>query len=157
MSPLPVAASLIATRPERIGNVGAGETDLLVVRLPPNILRNPGDTIRISAGVFLAANANSKTDKVYFGSTVVAGRTAVSNNLPRANQIWIVKRALNSQSGVGINNEHGGGSLISLTDITEDESTPIVVKLTGQGAADNDMISRFLMVEYVPAASVFGF
>lgn len=156
--PLPVASTIIAVNTNRVQNSGGAATDLLSVRLPPGLLRNVGDCIRISAAFFLAANANSKTNNVFFGSTTIGGRTAADNALPRFNECWVYKRGSNQQGAILLDHCNGQASLTILTDsLTEDEQSPILIKTTAQGVADGDVISRLLMVEYIPATSVFGF
>jgi hypothetical protein len=157
MPQLGVAVSIIAAKSDRVGCVGAAETDLLIVRLPPNILRNVGDTIRIVAAFFMAANANSKTDKVYFGNTQVIGRTAAESGLPRMDEVWVTKRANGQQSACGLNHDNGQGSLVTLTDLNESDLNSIQIRMTGQSTQSDDVISRFLIVEYIPAISVMGF
>ncbi len=155
--PLPVAATLIATRVERVQNSGGVLTALLQVTLPPGLLRNIGDCVKISAGLFLAANANSKSDFVIFGATTVSGRTAADNALPRMNQVWVYKRGPNSQGAIGVNHLQGGASLVSLSDPTENDNNSIAIKLSAQGVATGDLESRLLQVEYIPASSNYQF
>lgn len=157
MPPLGVASQIIAIKTDRVQNVGSGSTDLLQVRLPPNILRNIGDCIRITAAMFMAANGNAKTDNIFFGSLNCGGRTSADNNLPRMDEVWIVKRGQNLQSSVLENHANGQASLTLLADGTENENSPILVKLAAVGVATGDIESRLLIVEYIPATSVFGF
>lgn len=158
-TPLPVAASLLIARTDRVQSQGGAETDLITLRLPPGLLRNIGDCIRIVCAAALAANGNSKTDKLYFGSggTPASGRTNASNNLPRMNHVWVFKRGINQQSACGLNHENGAASLVTLNDFTVNENEPILIRFTGQGVATGDIESRFLQVEYIPFNSNFNF
>jgi len=162
MPPFPVAASFITTLTQRVANalIATDET-LLSVKLPPGILRNIGDTLFFMAANTCAANANNKTSKVTFGNSAlpVAGITFTSNGTPTTNYGWITKRGPNQQSCVGITFQGlAGGSLDRLTDLTEDENTPLQVKLIGSSdVAAGDIESRLLQVIYIPAGSQFGF
>ena len=149
------APVLTRVKLDRIGNVGAGEETLLSLWTPPNFLKNIGDNLFIHATVIIAADANAKTSKVYIGGTVVAGRTASDNNsvhdmyiraYARSSGIWAVGLTINLASGTQIMQQQ---------DIAIGLYSPIELKLTAQGVAANDLISRVLFYSYDPAGSNF--
>jgi|SRR5215510_753312 len=157
MPSFPTAASIIATKVDRVQNSGAAETDLITLRLLPGVLRNVGDTLVLTLASFLAANNNAKTNKVYLGTTQISTRTGTDNNLPRTTQIWITKRAPNSQNVCAMEFLHGAGVNVIFTDTTEAEDVPMLIRYTGQGVSTGDIESRLLQVGYVPVGSTFGF
>jgi len=157
MPPFPTAATIIATKTDRVQNSGAAETDLITLRIPPGTLRNIGDTLVITAAVNLAANANNKTNKLYIGTTQISTRTGTDNNLPRTTQAWVTKRGNNQQNCVSLEQLHGNATNVIFTDTTEAEDVPLLVRYTGQGVSTGDLESRLLQVTYVPVGSVFGF
>jgi hypothetical protein len=157
MPNLPTSAAIIACRTERNQNSGGANTTLITVRLPPGLLRNIGDCVKITAGFFMAANANSKTNNVLWGSTSIVGRTASENGLPRLDICYVYKRGANQQGAIATDHDNGQASLVIFTDtLTEDEQSPILVSMTAQGVSTGDVESRLLLVEYVPAFSNFG-
>src|SRR5262245_40616947 len=87
---------------DRTQNQGGAETDVSIITLPPGVLRNIGDALKITSSFSLAANANSKTNKTYFGATVVGGRTSTDNATPRMDEVWVYKRGANQQFSVGL-------------------------------------------------------
>lgn len=150
------APVLTRVKLDRIGNVGAGEETLLQLFIPPNFLRNLGDNLFIHATTIIAANANAKTSKLYIGGTVVAGRSASDNN--SVHDMYV--RAYSRSSGiwsVGLTaNLAAANQIVQQQDIVISPYLPIELKLTGQGVAANDVISRALFYSYDAAGSNFN-
>src|SRR5687767_1158746 len=64
-----------------IGNVGAGEDNLMTENIEANTLGADGRGIIVDAGGTTAANANSKRWRLYLGTVNILDFTATSNNL----------------------------------------------------------------------------
>jgi hypothetical protein len=80
-----------------VGNVGTGEDDLITYTLPANTLAAEGQSLEIEAGFSLAANANSKTLKMYLGANdcwVLAG--AAQNDGSYYVRIVVIRDAVNT-------------------------------------------------------------
>jgi hypothetical protein len=154
-------ASLISTiRVGQVGNVGTTQTTLLSYMLKPGVIRNIGDSIRITAMVVYAANTNSKTTIVTFGSsTSVAGRgPSADNNANHIMSIFITRTGESTYRSVGQFN-YGVSGIVQI--LNRDEisginfNAPIEAKLLGTGVEDNDVVSRFMKLEYLPDKSNF--
>ena len=63
-----------------VGNVGAGEDNLITYELPDGLLTADGYGFVIEAGFTFAANANNKRIRAYLGSTSLFDTTATAFN-----------------------------------------------------------------------------
>lgn len=135
-----------------VSNVSTTETDLLTYSLPANSLSANGKGVRVTAWGSLAANANTKSYKLYFGATAVNSHsTTVSGGgwvaqylLVRTGAATQIAYELTSQVGTG----QQGGSNASPT---ETLSGAVTIKVTGQsGTASNDITALGMMVEALP-------
>ena len=132
-----------------VGNVGAGEDNLMSNVLPANSLAYAGQTVRVTAFGFTAANANNKTIKVYFGSTNVLSTGAVAfNNVGWSVQMYIIRSNSTNQkvnatlcaNGSSIYN----GNLFTTSELMTGD---ITIKLTGEATADNDIVQAGMFIE----------
>jgi hypothetical protein len=145
----------------RIVQTGAGENDLNIITLPGGVLRNPGDQIIITAAMELAANANNKTTRVYFAGNLVAERGPTADNAStRYHEVTVNLRDVNGlMYAIGRTfNRSTGSWIMSIYDVATpiNYQNPIIVKSTGTGIADSDVISRFLKVEYKPVGTNYN-
>lgn len=137
-----------------VGNIGAGEDDLQSVSLPGLSLRDAGDFIRIRMWGTAANNANAKTLKAYWGTQVLL-------NLPLTVSIagkWFVEVTIartgkDTQDWVMTITESTAAALAALKQAqdngtsTQLEGSANVVKCTGTGVADNDIVQEGMTVE----------
>jgi hypothetical protein len=137
------------------GNVGTGEDNLIGYTMPANTLGTNGDYIEIDAFGTMAANANNKQLKLYFGSTVIYDSTSLAVNDADFNiNCKIIRTAESSQKCI-INIMSNNATLPTTsiyTTTTESTSGSITIKCTGEGVSDNDIVQEGLLVRWYPAA-----
>jgi len=141
---------ILSTNTTQTGtNADLNEKDLWTYALPAGHLSATGHAIRFTAYGTLAANANNKTLKGYFGATqCVALSTTASGSH------WEI-RCLVLRTGAATQNS-GGFIAIGLGNLNVTHATPaetlansITVKVTGQNgtASANDIVFRTAIVE----------
>jgi hypothetical protein len=139
-----------------VGNVGAGEDVLSSVILPANALdTNFVSALRITGWGICAANANAKTIKLYFGATVLTTMAVAVNDGAWRVDAVVVRIGVGNQEAIGEARERAyaaGASVYSgvhilQTNPVETLSSPVTIKTTGEGVANNDIIAKCLMVE----------
>lgn len=136
-----------------VGNVDAGEDDLMTYTLPANTLSANTYGVRITAFGALAANGNAKTVKLYFGSYVVSTFSGTSSNIRWEATATIFRSGATSQIGTGSFQAGNALSNLPLNEPTETLSGAVVIKVTGEGVATNDIVQRFMLVEFLRAAA----
>lgn len=137
-----------------VGNVGSGE-DTLITHNLPSTLDNAGESIEITAFGEFAANANNKTVKLYFGSTVIFTTGAIASN----NTDWRIDATIlrtGAATQISIASFSGDTVLVTSTAtstaVTETLSGALTIKCTGEATTTNDIIQRGLIVRYYPNA-----
>lgn len=142
----------------RKGSVGAGETILLQLFLPPGLFRNDGDQLRITSSFILAVNANSKANNTYFNGTSVAGRVSTDSGLGRLDVVMVTRISPTSAQAYGVTFNGPTATVVNVIQdaIVTNFANPIEVKMSGTGVADNDLVSRFLKVEYLPVGDNYN-
>lgn len=157
---MPDSVMLPTCRFERVSStIAGGDMILLQLTLPARIFRNVGDMIILFSVDTLAANANSKTTALKFGTTVVAGRTATDNGGNRVCQAWITRISAVAVQAYGLCTTLATAtSVVTPNDsISVDFNSPINVTLNcTTGVADGDIVSRQLRYEYNPVNNNFG-
>lgn len=111
-----------------------------------NILNKDGDEIHIDGFWTFAANANTKTVRVYIGSTVI--NTSGAFNNVRIYNKYIVKRISATSQKLFFKSELSSGAINALTVATFSENLntgSLIIKWTAQNgtASANDIISNF--------------
>lgn len=136
------------------GNVGVGEDDLISYTIPANTLSS-GKGLRFTAWGEGANNGNAKTVRCYFGAQSLFGDGTLLAGSP---QDWYVKSNI---FFVSSGNHLFRGSLERNTAVlvnvifadtgysTEDETGSIVLKCTGEGVSDNDIVQYGSFVEII--------
>ena len=132
-------------------NSGAGETDLISFSLPANSLSANGKGVRIKASGTFAANSNSKTVRLYFGSSVL-----ISNDITTApsNKAWLLEADVFRDSS-STQEFHAQGIVgavlqtLAMSNLAATMTNAITIKVTGQGAASSDITAFFLTVEFL--------
>lgn len=128
-----------------IGSVGAAETRLLSVRLPPGLLSFDGQVIDINWAATAAANANLKQVKAYFSTdnTVGTGTVISTSGAPAALSGIQQARIQLIRSGKAA--EISLGTTTYATH-TLDTTIPLYINVTGTGVANNDLVGNFLVI-----------
>jgi hypothetical protein len=131
---------------------GTIEETLMQYTLPANTLVTNGRGIRITFGGISAANANTKTFKLYFGATVIANTsfTVAAPNGATVNAIVTLLR-------IGATTQIAGG-LVNITGVggfafgapAETLSGTVLIKLTGTTpTASGDLTANFIVIEAI--------
>lgn len=130
------------------------ETTLFTYTLPAATLASDGDSVRIRVWGIAAANADTKTYRLYFGGTVLMTRATAN----AGNTAWIIDAEVSrtgaaTQTAFGYWNASATGYLgIADTSPTETLSGTVVIKMTGQSdTASNDITGHCMAVDLVPA------
>lgn len=138
----------------QVGNVGAGEDDLMTYSLPANSLSVNNKGIRVTAWGTAANNANGKTLTVYFGvSQLIFLLTASITSTWRVSllifrtgastqDVYVGAKQTNSTSFAVIENE-------SVTTAAQTDTAAITIKCTGTATANNDIVQHGMLVEYI--------
>lgn len=130
-----------------VGNVGAGEDDLMSYTMPANTLFNNSDRIEVVAG---GDCQSTQRVKLILGSTTLLDHT-FSGGSPKDWKITasIIKSGTGALKSIA-NLIDGGGSNVNTTytAITEDPTTALVVKLTGQGTSNDDIVQELMTINY---------
>lgn len=128
------------------------EKDLWTYTLPANTLSADGRGVKITAWGSAAANANTKTWKVYFGSTVVSVRSGAFNNVHLFSMAVVLRTGSATQTSggsviVGVGTAFG----VDRTAPTSDTTAAITIKVTGQNgtASANDIVFYGATVELI--------
>lgn len=137
-----------------IGNSGTSETDLATCTLPAGTLSADGKAIRIIAVWTTANNANNKTAKLYFGSTVIStpqGGTT-GNGVVQVSPALVYRTGSSAQLAWARGALTAGGNeqanSNTVTTPAENTANSIVIKVTGQSnTASNDVLLRMFQVE----------
>jgi hypothetical protein len=139
-----------------VGNVGAGEDDLMTYSLLANSLSAVGKAIRVKAWGTTANNANAKTVAIRFGTQVegfvmsisIAGRWVLEAIITKtgSNTQDTVTEMREQQSGSGLLNPK---TALSISGYTQTDTAAITVKCTGTGTADNDIVQEGMLIEFL--------
>jgi hypothetical protein len=132
-----------------VGNVGAGEDNLMSYVMPANTLNANGRGLRITAWGSFGATGNAKILRFYFGATGFQILSASPNNIVWMAQVTIVRQAaaLHYMTFFAV---FGGGAVVpTMSQIANasDATAPITIKFTGEGVANNDITQRSMLVE----------
>lgn len=142
-----------------VGNVGAGEDNLMTYAVGANTLSANGRGLRIRASGTLANNATAKTLKFHFGATAITLIPAATVNI--ANHVWhsdvtVIRTAaaveyMEGYAIAGLGNGSGGSLSyqVSTAAPAEDTTAEITLKYTGEGGADNDIVQSMMVVEVI--------
>lgn len=145
-----------------VGRIGVGttaasttattaETTLQQFTVPPGLIANAGDSIRVSCWGTTASTANNKTMKLYFGGTSIATPTAATNNKGWRLEMIVMRRTATTQA---VN----ATGLVDTTPVTpanadaaETLANGILVKCTGTNgtASASDITAQGLLIEAI--------
>ena len=137
-----------------VGNVGLGEDDLITYELEAYKLPIDLDFIEIEAWGTTANNANSKTLKFYFGSTLIYDSTAVeSTNKDWYLAVKIIRVSANTLEYI-VNGQYNATAIDTNYAASggQDFTTSYTIKCTGQSgilsASDNDIVQNGLLIKF---------
>lgn len=136
-----------------VGNVGTGEDNLITYDLPDNTISETGDRLVIKAFGTFAANANNKTVKLYLGSTVLATTGAIAaNDKDWCIECEIIRTAAATQECIAkiYTDTSLVGELSNYVSGTEDFTTDLTIKCTGEATSDDDIIQKGLTINLFP-------
>lgn len=123
------------------GNSGAAETNLTTYTVDYGTLTKQGSSLLIFASGKTAANANNKTVKVYFGSTVIFNSGAFAgNNISWALQGEVVRNGAAAE--LTYVKWIGSATLttaVTTSTATESLASGVTLKITGTGTASDDV------------------
>jgi hypothetical protein len=150
----PAYATRVLTNSTTTASTGANttETDLWTYSMPANTLVADGKAVRIAVYGSTAANANVKTVRLYFGSTLLRTVFSAASN----NETWyatavVLRSGASAEVAVTYNIISG---TVASTNTAPNEATasPIVIRVTGQNgtATAGDIVFRGAVVELLP-------
>ena len=137
-----------------VGNVGAGEDDLITYTLPAATLGVDGMGVRVLAWGYTANNANAKTLKLYFGSTLLVSASLTTSSAGRwAAEMIAIRTGATAQLGYPTMVTHDATSMTlgagSPGTPAETLSGAVVIKATGTATANDDIVNSLLLVELI--------
>lgn len=128
-------------------NTSTGEENAWTFALPANTLSADGKAVRVTVFGNTAANANNKTVRLYFGSTV--WRTIINGGVN--NEVWsatgIAFRTGAASQELDVTSSSGSTVFTNRGTASETMSGAITIKVTLQGAAASDLVFRSAVVE----------
>jgi len=132
------------------------ESDLISYTFPANSLSTNGDYVKIKAFGITGATANTKTMRLYFGSTVIASNdiTTAPNNTDWVLEGTVLRTGTDTQESTA----HGIVGSVQQTHShsahTEDDGASITIKVTGENAVAtaSDITAKGLVVEFENAS-----
>ncbi len=137
-----------------VGNVGAGEDDLISQSLPAATLSNNGESVEIEAWGTFAANINAKNVKQYFGSTAIFATGA----LLFSGSSWRIKSRIvrtGATAQIAVSVFDGDLTLLTTTCQTAAPAATlanaVTIKCTGEATTTNDIVQLGQIVKFLPA------
>lgn len=136
-----------------VGNVGAGEDDLITTPLGANSLAYNGDFIKIKTRFLIANNANQKRVRFYIGGGAAVFDTgatglAINTAYDILFDVILIRTASNVQKGYLT---YFAGAILGGVgiDLTLTDTADITIKGTGEtnAASNNDVKQVFLIIE----------
>lgn len=147
------AGVIDSTQQVAVGNVGTGEDDLMSYTLPADSFSAAGKGIRITAWGTTANNGNTKTLKIYFDGTLIDSIVlTVSQVNSWRYSMDVLWRASGNATCIAQCIQGGTATQVScgavtVTGITE--TAAIIAKLTGEATANDDILQRGMLVEFI--------
>jgi len=125
------------------------ETDLWTFTLPANTLRTDLQGLRITTGGTLAANANNKTLKLYFGATQLTALSTTASGSGWNMGALVIRTSLTAQRANGYVFVGLGTFNVVQTTPAETLSGTLIIRMTGQNgtASANDILFNEAVVE----------
>lgn len=139
-----------------VGNVGAGEDDLMSYTIPAAVLSTNGDTIEFKRAGTFAASANNKQYKVKYGATTIfdTGVLVITAASDWSVEGLIIRTGAATQKAI-VTFRCSDVLVTVSTDYTtpaETLSGTVVLKATGEGVSDNDIVEELCVIDWRPNA-----
>lgn len=138
-----------------VGNIGTGDDDLMTYTVPANTLSATNMSLRFKAWGSYANNANAKTLKVKFGSDVWIMSSYGSTSAKWVIEGTIVRTGAATQDVCIECRSVTGGSLVQInmdqTAAAQTLANANVLKLTGTGTSNNDLLQEGFVIEWLDA------
>lgn len=130
-----------------VGNVGTGEDDLQTFTVPAGTLSIDGDYIDFTMSFSVAANS---TLKVFFGATQLFTFAALATDAVYRVTGQVVRTGATTQRAT-FEMKGGSGTIVTgYQTPAETLSGTVVLKATGEGTSNNDIIQTLMTVKYFP-------
>ncbi len=149
-------ARVLNTQYVDVGSVGSAETDLMSYTALANILANDGDSLLVTASGIFANTSSNKTVRVYANADQILGTSPLSFQ----DTSWQVEIRIVRSSSTNIRSMTIFGSedtALKYTtryhDTTFDATTSFIIKLTGQGNANNNVVQKTMQITRLPIFS----
>jgi hypothetical protein len=144
----------VTTNTTQVGNVGAGEDDLMTYTVPANVLDTDGKALRITVWGLFAVNGNAKTIRYYYGGTAFTAyplADTAANGFGWSANIYIVRTGAAAQRHLTqFITSSGGVQTFSINSTgTKDNTAAQAFKITGEGTATDDVVQFGMIVEVV--------
>lgn len=136
----------------QVGNVGAGEDDLMTFSLQKNVLGAAGSTLMVASYGSFANNTNNKELALYLGATEIfniSGSGADVKNIDWYLQTVITRTGSAAQQCVSTFTT----STLTKTQIatgTEDFATALTIKCTGEATSNDDITQKGQIINLNP-------
>jgi hypothetical protein len=140
-----------------VGNVGAGEDDLMTYSLPANSLSANGKGVRVTAWGITANNANVKTYRFYFGTSSIGYVLTSSITGVWRSEFTVFRTGPNTQDAAfKISEVVNSAALaapkeaqVAIDADAETDTAAITIKVTGEATANNDIVQQGMLVEFL--------
>lgn len=140
----------LTTSTTAVGNVGAGEDDLITYSVPASTLGTNLDYIEFDMGGTFAANANTKRVRIKFGATTLFDTTAlIFNGVDWRAEGKIIRTGATTQKAI-CTFSSATTLLTQIADYTtpgETLSGAVTLKATGEATSNNDIVQEYLTVK----------
>ena len=136
-----------------VGNIDAGEDNLISYSMPKNTLGANNDVLEITAFGTFADNANNKTVSLVLGSTDLFNTGAVAFR----NQDWCIESKI-IRTGAATQKcitkfYTDYADITNIVDYvagTENLATTLTIKCTGEATTTNDIVQQGLIIKNFP-------
>ena len=135
-----------------VGNVGAGEDDLITYPLDANSFSANKRGVRIRAWGTAANNANAKTLKLYFGTQIIVTTSLTVNQVDTWQvEATVWKTGASTQDWQTQLVEAGTATLIDIENgtATQTDTGAITIKCTGEATTNDDILQEGVFIEYI--------
>lgn len=136
-----------------VGNVGAGEDDLMTYTVPANVLSANGKAIKVTGSFTVTNNANAKTLKFYWNAVAVLSLPLqASIGTPATAECYIYRTSSGNQRIYGtITHADATGTVpfcnFGNTTGTATDTGTIVLKFTATATTNDDISQKTMLVE----------
>jgi len=137
-----------------VGNVGAGEDDLMTYSIPAGLLASDGDYIEFEMQVqyFTGAGSPTKQVKLYFGSQLLMSNTSGTSVGYFTFKGTVIRTSATTQR---VNVEMITSSATyqfntQYSTAAETLSGAVILKATGTATNNDDIVQHFMTVKFVP-------